>query len=101
MMESSSPRSGTHPLLGEAVAPPTAAHDANSINGRERPESSSELQFACTFDLNTPTDCSGGTQSCPCGRQEQGNPLCQDDMDQYSTTQLRAGALPGSASCRC
>jgi hypothetical protein len=53
MIEQSAPRTGTHPITGEAlVAPSGAAFMANSINGHEWfPVANSDLQFACVFSL--------------------------------------------------
>lgn len=54
MIESKDPRTGTHPVTGEALAPPTAARNANSINGHEWNTDNGDLEFACTFSLETP-----------------------------------------------
>ena len=54
MIEQSAPRTGTHPITGEALAPPTSARLANSINGHEWLTSNKDVQFACIFSLEQP-----------------------------------------------
>jgi hypothetical protein len=95
MYESVAPRAGVNPVTGEPLAPPGAAHDANSMNGHEFTSANDDLQYACIFDLISPRDCSVSPGlSCDC--QDPGdNPLCQDDNDQFGTTQYRAKAYPG------
>jgi len=84
MIESVVPRSGTHPLTGVAMEPPTAAGATNPINGHEYNTGDGDLQYACTFELPEPRDCASETSgSCDCidGQTttlvEAQNPLCQ------------------------
>lgn len=51
MIESSNPRTGTHPITGQALASPDSAQLANSINGHEWYTSNMDVQFACIFSL--------------------------------------------------
>jgi hypothetical protein len=97
MIESVKPRSGVQPVTGQAVAPPGAAYDGNSINGHEYDiPDKDDLQYACVFELPTARDCSMvSTPGCECF--DPGNkPLCQDPVnDGYGSTQYRAKAYPG------
>lgn len=52
MIESMVPRTGTHPITKQAVAPPEAARLANRINGHEWNTSNKDVQFACVFSLD-------------------------------------------------
>ncbi len=54
MIEQAAPRTGTHPITGEALAAPEAARMANGINGHEWNSSNKDLQFACIFSLEQP-----------------------------------------------
>jgi hypothetical protein len=67
MIESSAPRTGTHPLTGDALAPPTSTNPGeNPINGHEYRDvhptepywGKDDLQYACIFPLPAPIDCS-------------------------------------------
>lgn len=85
MVESATPRSGSHPLTGDAIEAPTAAGAANSINGHEYNTGDGDLQYACIFELPEPRDCStesSGACDCVDGQvttlQEASNPLCQE-----------------------
>lgn len=109
MRESVAPRTGTNPAVGDALAPPGAARDANRVNGHEwNVVRNDDLQYACVFDLEDTRDCSAvdanGVSlypSCDCKPdaeftpEEIGNPLCQDANGVYGTTQYRAKAYPG------
>ncbi|XYH96950.1 hypothetical protein ACMHYB_55795 [Sorangium sp. So ce1128] len=107
MVESTAPRSGTNPITGDAIVPPTEA-GWNGINGREYtipPGSTGDLQYACIFDLPTSKTCGGMAQSCDCRAvtgQTNDNPLCQpdagnDEADPLPRTneQIKAKAYPG------
>ena len=99
MRESIAPRSGTNPPTGDALAPPGAARDANSVNGHEwNVVDKDDLQYACVFDLEEPRDCTAQDAdgkalypSCDCKPNsdftpdEIGNPLCQDESGAYGT----------------
>jgi hypothetical protein len=97
MHESIEPRTGTSPIVGELLAPPTANHDANSINGHERSiDGNDDLQYTCIYPLATPKDCDGVFTDCDCGNEFEGNPVCQSPLDDtYGTIQYATGAKPG------
>lgn len=67
MRESTQPRSGQNPITGDAIAPATSTNPRqNAINGHEQVDvDATDLQYACTFQLPTPTPCSGDS-SCDC-----------------------------------
>ncbi len=89
MIESTEPRSGTNPITGTTIAPPTAGPDADPISGHEQPPQIDNLQYACIFPLLAPMP---GSTSCV---EPDGDPLCQDPSGAYGTTQHRAKAYPG------
>jgi len=97
MIESIDPRTGQHPITQEAVAPPGAGTGANTINGHEYSiPARSDLQYACIFELIAPRDCSvPNVSSCDCSDVTNDNPLCQNEFNQFGTTQYRAKAYPG------
>jgi hypothetical protein len=85
MVESAVPRSGSHPLTGATVEPPTAPGGASPINGHEYNTGDGDLQYACIFELPEPRDCGAETNgACDCtdGQTttlaEAQNPLCQE-----------------------
>jgi hypothetical protein len=98
MIESQEPRTGTNPITGDALS--TACNPlSNAINGCEHPLSPSDLQFACTFELPEPVDCSDPSiAQCDCKGGGQGNPLCAEDPNKPGqfTIQTRAKAYPGT-----
>ena len=81
MVESIDPRSGTHPVTGEPVAPERSTDPTeNSINGHEFVNTSGDsLQNACIFPLASPKDCSVSESGCDCTTLDLGrnSPLCQ------------------------
>lgn len=93
MIPSRVPRSGTHPLLEIAIAPPSSTSpDANFINGHEH-DLGDTLQYACIYPLAAEHDCSDGNCDCdPDGFDT--NPVCQADTGEYSTTQRFGRATP-------
>jgi hypothetical protein len=107
MVESITPRSGTNPVLNEAIAPPTGGFLENSINGHEwEPSPPSDLQYACVFPLAEPRDCAAlaaadDPRHCDCdgatdtAAGQQSKPLCQSPQGDYGTTQYYAKAYPG------
>ncbi len=106
MVESVTPRTGNTPL-GEALAPATAGHLANSVNGHEwEPNPPSDLQYACIFPLPEARDCASlqaadDPRHCDCDGAadtadgQQSKPLCQTPTGEYGTTQYYAKAYPG------
>jgi hypothetical protein len=124
MIESTAPRTGANPPTGFALAPPTAARDANPINGHEWNTGNADLQFACIFSLEQKITegtvdatrscidteyCANATDARKCARQFVGcsckgvtdtyaenSPLCQNAAGAYSTKQTSAKAYPGT-----
>jgi hypothetical protein len=110
MVESVTPRSGTNPATGEALAGVDAGFLANSINGHEwNIEDQSDLQYACIFPLPEPQDCidleafnaltdmGQAVPNCDCtefGGDTYKNPLCQAQGGGYDQTQRYAKAYP-------
>jgi hypothetical protein len=101
MIESPDPRSGTHPLLGVAVAPATSTDpQENPINGHEQAVTKrDDLQYACIFPLADPRVCDGAnSNACDCNAEDadRNRPLCQPPAGgPASTTQYFAKAYPG------
>lgn len=94
MNESAKPRTGTSPITGVTLAPPSSPL-ANPINGNEY-TTTDDLQYACIFDLpdELHRDCQDGR--CECFSPENDNPLCAQNPDGSGRTlQVRARALPG------
>lgn len=85
MAQSTEPRAG--------LPPPSAADDADPVHGREWSTNKRDLQFACTFALDTPLDCSApaNRELCDCTPGST-SPLCSAGNP---TLQARARALPG------
>jgi hypothetical protein len=96
MRESIDPRSGTNPISGDAIQPPTSATPtASPINGHEFESASrSDLQYACTFALPEPRVCNGTSPTCECNFPSN-KPLCQAPDGSYGQTQYSAKAYPG------
>lgn len=124
MIESTTPRKGTHPITGEALAQPNTTRDANRINGHEWNPTAGDLQFACIFSLEQPLTgsstngthvciqedfCANASEPAKCARQFVGcpcrsaidpasyaenSPLCQQSDGAYTSTQTRAKANP-------
>lgn len=103
MIAQSEPRRGVHPITGEALgAPDSADPRENSINGHEYYNlDNGDLQYVCTFPLETPRDCAAvtGFESCDCTESElpKNRPLCQPpEGGPAGTIQYYAKAYPGS-----
>jgi hypothetical protein len=100
MIESSKPRSGSHPFLPQAsIAPvdaPTPQTDV--ISGHEQ-QTKDDLNYACIFELETPRNCEG-IASCDCNSPadlDSKRPLCQPPSGgALGKTQFYAKAYPGS-----
>ncbi len=103
MIESIDPRSGTHPLTGQPVAPAESTDpQANAINGHEQGVAQrDDLQYACIFPLATARDCEAAGQNpeaCECNSDdvERQRPLCQPpEGGATGTTQFYDKAYPG------
>ncbi|MFT3765808.1 MAG: hypothetical protein QM820_09855 [Minicystis sp.] len=110
MIEWNAPRTGTSPITGDTLAPPTSAPGMGSdaINGHEYTpgtvngvqQVADDLQYACIFPLPQARDCGQpGQISCDCTDPQNDNPLCEpvDPSDPSSprTRQVRAKAYPG------
>lgn len=99
MHESVDPRSGVNPITQDAVAPPGSPPTANPINGHEWTIARrDDLQYACTFPLDTPEPCgSGSTRACDCGSIAADKPLCQNPQTGQTDAahQYYAKAYPG------
>jgi hypothetical protein len=105
-------RTGTQPITGEALGGPDTF---NSINGFDRNIVSGDgllddVQYACTFQLPEPRDCTSpdvDANSCDCTQNPSegdpsvildyatGNPLCRASDGTFGTTQYYAKAYPG------
>lgn len=111
MRESVEPRSGTHPITGEAIAGLTAGVMANSINGHEYESENSDLQYACISRLPQPRECISQDEAdqrinagevlpaCECTTWSSSdnfayNPLCQGDDGNYGLDQHYLKAYP-------
>lgn len=97
MVESIEPRKGKNPITGDAPST-TCNPPSNAINGCEHPPSPTDLQFACTFELPVPVDCSDPKNlGCDCKGGAPGSPLCAEDPAKpgHFTMQVRAKAYPG------
>jgi len=91
-----------NPRMG--LQPPGAGDGTDPVNGREWNTNAADQQYACTFPLAAPRDCTMITQACDCtmGRCDScaGNancvcpPLCGDGSSAPLTTQVRAKAYP-------
>jgi hypothetical protein len=116
MRESIEARTGVHPITNEPIGMPTAAERLNQINGHEW-KATTDLQFACTFDLTQPLtdkprsdglfgasrDCSeaANTSSCSCSDRlapdGSKSPLCHDPKTgEFGKIQTAAKAYPGT-----
>jgi len=125
MRESTSPRSGIHPITNEPIGLPTGTQaKVNNINFHEWNSNGNDLQFACVFDLNQQLsgaspgtgsqsaikDCSCAVDDAACATANQAcscapnwaptgsqSPLCQNPVDgSYGQIQYAAKAYPGT-----
>ncbi|HXN33348.1 MAG TPA: hypothetical protein VN894_15870, partial [Polyangiaceae bacterium] len=95
MVESETPR-GSPP-----VCPPAASDSCDPINGREWNSNKGDLQFACTFQLTQPKDCSlpqfQGACDCydgPGAINLSDKPLCQKTNGSYTAVQTYGKTYP-------
>jgi hypothetical protein len=108
MIETPTPRSGANPIVPTAqiVAANSTNPKANVINGHEQNiPLFDDLQYACTFPLQTPKTCMNGDSACDCSPDKTGkldavvaanSPLCQGANGMVSATQTSAKAYPGA-----
>jgi len=92
MLESETPRAGSS-------CSPTAVDSCDPINGREWITNKGDLQFACTYALTAPRDCTqaanAGACACATGALNASTPLCQKSAGgTYTTTQIEGQAYP-------
>jgi hypothetical protein len=105
MVQSVDPRTSlvpnTNPFSGDPIVAQTGTDPLATINGHEQVASTirDDLQFACTFPLATPVDCSTSPSECDCGpdRAAYNSPLCQapGGSGAFETNQYFAKAYPG------
>jgi hypothetical protein len=105
MIQSNAPRSGTSPITGAVIAPPSKTEGgSNPINGHEYTPGTdngvqmapNDLQYACIFPLEAPRDCSDPSMvACDCDDPANDNPLCADNGTKGRTLQTHAKAYPG------
>lgn len=87
MVESTKPRSGTHPLTGDELkAPDTSFANRNDINGHEWNTSDKDVQFACIFSLNAQLgDVTNATRVCDLAK----NCGAEAETDEYKICKQR------------
>jgi hypothetical protein len=104
MIESPAPRSGTNPITGDTLAPPSQTAGTDAINGHEYTTGTQQgvqvapddLEYACIFPLATPRDCSDpSVVSCDCSDPQNDNPLCAQNGSGGRTLQTHGKAYPG------
>jgi hypothetical protein len=111
MIESDAPRSGTNPITGDTIAPPSMTEAGpDALNGHEYTPGTQtkngmsvqvapdDLQYACIFKLPQPRDCSDPSLvscDCPTADSLNDNPLCADNGTKGRTLQTHAKAYPG------
>ena len=100
MHESIAPRTGTNPVLGAPLLPPSAGAGQNPINGHEQNiVHADDLQYACIFPLPTPRQCTDeNAESCDCSTDyaAYARPLCEYPSEpQMNGLQRFAKAYPG------
>jgi hypothetical protein len=84
MIPSMTPRDGLPP-----PSDTRSDHGTDPIHGREWNTNKEDLQFACTFALETPVQCQADDAACDCANPEKNPPLCGDGF-----RQVRAKAYP-------
>ncbi|HVU03797.1 MAG TPA: hypothetical protein VHE30_18690, partial [Polyangiaceae bacterium] len=82
MIPSAAPRSGTDPLTGITLAPPTAPNGSDAINGHEYSidnagGAADDLQYATVFELPAARDCSLPGAICDCTYPLNDQPICE------------------------
>lgn len=101
MIESVTPRSGTHPVTGEPLRPPG---QVGAVPNAGEFTDATSLQHACVFPLVEPRDCTGLGARCDCSDNctspdsPSDNPVCVDPASPEAGPgcfQHRAKAFPG------
>ncbi len=110
MQESTLPRSGTDPITGAALSPPSTPNGMGAvvggslINDHERSISmpAGDIEYACVFPIPTPIDCSVPGAICDCPplvppATTTDSPLCAPNPNDSGnpTLQTSAKAYPG------
>jgi hypothetical protein len=105
LLESTSPRSGTNPIDGAMLAPPSSPPGADAINGHEYSvgtydgvfQQPDDLEYVCIFDKPMPEDCSTSTNGCDCVKVTD-KPVCSPNPNDGGkpTLQTAARAYPGT-----
>jgi hypothetical protein len=100
MRESTTPRTGSNPVLGAPLVPPNGTGAQNPINGREQNiTANDDLQYACIFPLPNPRQCTDDNAAvCDCAAADQpkNRPLCDyPDGPNTNGVQRFAKAYPG------
>jgi hypothetical protein len=104
MVESVDPRTNLavtkNPFTDAPIVASSSTNPEATINGHEQAVLSirDDLQFACTFKLDQPIDCSSDPDDCDCGSgtQTKNAPVCQPPAGGAATsTQYYGKAYPG------
>ena len=85
MVQSVAPRAGLQPPSSQR-----GYNGTDPIHGREWSTVNDDLQFACTFPLDTPRTCTAQDPSCDCALAEKNPPLCGATLGE----QIRGKAYP-------
>ncbi len=101
MHETPDPRSGTNPVTGAAIVPPSSTDpQANAINGHEQKNiENTDLQYACTFRLPEPIICDTASfdaqRGCDCFQEDIdagfNRPVCNPPGGGVATTTQNFG----------
>lgn len=99
MIESVSPRSGSHPFVPGGAIAPVGTSSPDPISGHEQvARAGTDLQYACIFERE-PLDCTQAGVDCDCSPSDPtrvDRPLCQPPGGgPGGTTQYYAKAYPG------
>jgi hypothetical protein len=105
MYEDDKPRTGTDPITGDVLAPPSMTEGGpDKINGHEYTPGTvngvqdhpDDIEYACIFQLPAPRDCSNAQTSCDCTDPMNDNALCAADPNHNGnrTLQTHAKAYP-------
>lgn len=108
MRESTGPRSGKNPITQDPIEPASSTNPReNAINGHEQVETGYDLQYACTYELPTPAECSAEAAAanvgCDCYEEELPNnrSLCNPPGGgAATTTQYYGKAYPSLRELR-